>query len=65
VAPGVTATDIVRALPEEMVERISQGIPLRRVGKPSDIAHAFLFLASDEAGYITGAILPVDGATQV
>ena len=65
VAPGVTATDMVRALPEEMVERISQGIPLRRVGKPSDIAHAFLFLASDEAGYITGAILPVDGATQV
>ncbi len=65
VAPGVTATDMVRALPEEMVTRISQGIPLKRVGEPADIARAFLFLASEDAGYITGAILPVDGATQV
>ena len=62
VAPGVTATDMVRALPPEMVERISRGIPLQRTGKPEDIAKAFLFLAGDNAAYITGAILPVDGA---
>lgn len=65
VAPGVTETDMVKALPPEMVQRISAGIPLRRVGEPADIAKAFLFLASENAAYITGAILPVDGATQV
>lgn len=62
VAPGVTRTDMVAALPPEMVERISSGIPLGRVGEPQDIANAFLFLASDLAGYVTGAVLSVDGA---
>lgn len=65
VAPGVTRTDMVAALPEEMVARISAGIPLGRVGEPEDIANAFLFLASDLASYVTGEILSVDGATQV
>ncbi len=62
VAPGVTKTDMVAALPEEMVERISAGIPLGRVGEPVDIANAYLFLASDQASYITGVTLRVDGA---
>lgn len=62
VAPGVTKTDMVEALPKEMVERISAGIPLRRVGEPVDIANAFLFLASDMASYVTGVTLRVDGA---
>ena len=48
VAPGVTKTDMVAALPQEMVERISAGIPLGRVGEPLDIANAYLFLASDQ-----------------
>lgn len=61
VAPGVTKTDMLAALPPEMVERISAGIPLGRVGEPEDIANAYLFLASDMASYVTGAILPVDG----
>lgn len=65
VAPGVTATDMVAALPEEMVKRISAGIPLGRPGEPEEVANAFVFLASDKASYITGAVLPVDGATQV
>ena len=47
VAPGVTATDMVAALPKEMVDRISAGIPLGRVGQPEDVANAFLYLASD------------------
>lgn len=64
VAPGVTRTDMVAALPEEMVARISAGIPMGRVGEPQDIANAFLFLASDLASYITGAVLPVDGAAR-
>lgn len=62
VAPGVTATDMVSALPKEMVERISAGIPLGRVGQPEDVANAFLYLASDQAGYVTGTVLKVDGA---
>ena len=63
VAPGVTRTDMVAALPEEMIKPLIATIPLRRVGEPEDIANAFLFLASDMASYITGAILSVDGAT--
>lgn len=65
VAPGVTRTDMVAALPEEMVKRISAGIPLGRAGEPEEVANAVLFLASDLASYVTGTILSVDGATQV
>ncbi len=62
VAPGVTRTDMVAALPKEMVDRISAGIPLGRVGEPEDVANAFLYLASDMASYITGTVINVDGA---
>ena len=62
VAPGVTKTDMVAALPEEMVKRITAPIPLGRAGEPEEVADAFLFLASDMASYITGAVLSVDGA---
>lgn len=65
VAPGVTRTDMVAALPKEMVDRISAGIPLGRVGEPEDIANAFLYLASDNASYVTGTVIKVDGATMV
>ena len=63
VAPGVTRTDMVASLPEEMVKAITATIPLGRIGEPQDIANAFLFLASDLASYITGVTLKVDGAT--
>ena len=62
VAPGVTRTDMLDALPTEMVELISAGIPLGRVGEPLDIANAYLFLASDLSSYVTGITLRVDGA---
>lgn len=62
VAPGVTRTDMVAALPEEMVARISAGIPLGRVGEAVDIANAYLYLASDLASYVTGEVIHVDGA---
>ena len=62
VAPGVTRTDMVAALPPELVERISAPIPLGRVGEPEEVANAFLFLASDLASYVTGEVLSVDGA---
>lgn len=63
VAPGVTRTDMVAALPEEMVARVAAGIPMGRVGEPEEVANAFLFLASDLASYVSGAVLAVDGAT--
>lgn len=63
VAPGVTRTDMVAALPEEMVARVAAGIPMGRVGEPEEVANAFLFLASDMASYVSGAVLGVDGGT--
>lgn len=65
VAPGVTRTDMVAALPKEMVDRLAAGIPLGRVGEPEEVADAFLFLASGMASYITGEILSVDGAVVI
>ena len=62
VAPGVTRTDMVAALPEEMIKPLIATIPLGRVGEPEDVANAFLYLASDMASYVTGAVLSVDGA---
>lgn len=62
VAPGVTRTDMLAALPKEMVERVSAPIPLGRVGEPEEVADAFVFLASDMASYVTGTVLSVDGA---
>ncbi len=64
VAPGVTKTDMVAALPKDMVDRISAGIPLGRPGEPEEVANAFLYLASDLASYVTGEILSVDGAAR-
>lgn len=64
VAPGITETDMVKNLPEEMIQPLIQTIPLGRIGRPEDIANAFLFLASDMASYITGVVLSVDGAAR-
>lgn len=62
VAPGITRTDMVAALPKEMIQPLINRIPLRRMGEAEDVANAFLFLASDMASYVTGEILSVDGA---
>ena len=61
VAPGITETDMMKAVPKEVIEPMIARIPLRRLGKPEDIANAFVFLASEEASYITGVVLSVDG----
>lgn len=61
VAPGITATDMMKAVPKEVIDPLISQIPLRRLGQPEDIANAFVFLASDEASYITGVVLSVDG----
>ena len=61
VAPGITETDMMKAVPKEILDPMIARIPLRRLGQPEDIANAFAFLASDEASYITGVVLSVDG----
>jgi 3-oxoacyl-[acyl-carrier protein] reductase/7-alpha-hydroxysteroid dehydrogenase len=61
VAPGITETDMMKAVPKSVIEPMIAQIPLRRLGQPEDIANAFVFLASDEASYITGVVLSVDG----
>lgn len=64
VAPGITFTDMMRAVPKEVIDPMIQRIPLRRLGQPEDIANAFVFLASDKAAYITGVVLNVDGLSR-
>lgn len=64
VAPGITETDMVKNLPKEMIDPLIKTIPLNRIGRPRDIANAFLFLASPNASYITGEILQVDGCAR-
>ena len=61
IAPGFVDTDMTRALPEARRTEIIAQVPLRRYADPSEIASAVVFLASEGAGYITGAVLPVDG----
>jgi len=66
VAPGTTNTERVQRLPDEpggpeYLESIKAAHPMGRLGEPSEVAEAILFLASDKASFITGAILPVDG----
>lgn len=61
VAPGFTATEMIATVPEKVLESVRERTPLRRLGTPQDIANAYLFLASDEASFITGITLSVDG----
>jgi 3-oxoacyl-[acyl-carrier protein] reductase len=61
VAPGFIATEMVAAMPEKVIKMMEEKTPLGRLGKPEDIANAYCFLASDEASYINGTTLSVDG----
>ena len=61
VAPGFIETEMTKKLPPQVIEAAKQLIPLRRVGTVDDVAKAVAFLASDDAAYITGQVLPVDG----
>jgi len=65
VAPGFIATEILSSMPKKIIERMESQTPLGRMGQPRDVANAYLFLASDEASFISGAVLRVDGAIVV
>jgi 3-oxoacyl-[acyl-carrier protein] reductase len=61
VAPGFIATEMVKAMPEKVLESMRGHTPLGRLGQPEDIANAYLWLASDPASFISGAVISVDG----
>lgn len=61
VAPGFISTDMVASMPEKVITMMKEKTPLGRLGNPDDIANAYCFLASDEASFINGAVLSVDG----
>ena len=61
VAPGFIATEMVGTIPEKVIKGLEEKTPLGRMGTPQDIANAYLFLASDEANFINGTVLSVDG----
>ncbi len=65
VAPGFIATEMVAAMPENVIEGMKAKVPVGRLGKPEEIAAAYAFLASDEAAYINGTTLSVDGGMTV
>ncbi len=65
VAPGFTATDILKDMPDTVLQGMVNKTPMRRIGQPRDIANAYCFLASDEASFINGHVLRVDGGLVV
>ena len=65
VAPGFIQTNMTAEMPEKVVNMMGDKVPLKRWGQPEDVANAYVFLASDEASYITGAVLNVDGGVVV
>ena len=64
-APGFTLTEMVLHMPKDILEKMVSRVPLGRMGEPRDIANAYLFLASDEASFISGTVLRVDGGIVV
>jgi len=63
IAPGFTMTDMVKQIPEEHFDAIKASIPMRTVAQPIDIAYGYLYLASDEARFVSGICLTIDGGT--
>lgn len=61
IAPGFIATDMTRGMPDKVLAAMVEHTPVGRMGEPRDVANAYLFLASEEAGFINGAVLSVDG----
>ncbi len=65
VAPGFIATDMVKKMPENVLKAMEEKVPLGRLGEPDEIASIYAYLASDEASYINGAVISVDGGITI
>ena len=65
VAPGFIQTDMIAGMPEKIIKMMGAKVPLKRWGQPEDVANLYCFLASDEASYVSGVVLPVDGGVVV
>lgn len=65
IAPGFISTEMVALMPENVLASMREKVPLGRLGKPEEIASAFVFLASDEAAYINGAVISIDGGITI
>lgn len=65
VAPGFILTDMVKAMPEDVLAKMASKVPLQKLGTPEDIANIYAFLASDQARYITGTTISVDGGITI
>ena len=65
VAPGFISTPILNTIPDKVIEEMEHRVPLRRLGRPEEIANVYAFLASDEASYVNGAVIEVSGGMSV
>jgi 3-oxoacyl-[acyl-carrier protein] reductase len=65
VAPGFISTSILETIPDAVIDRITERVPLKRLGRPEEVANVYAFLASDEASYINGAVIEVAGGMTV
>lgn len=65
VAPGFISTEMVQSIPQQVIEAMIEKVPLKRMGTPDEVANVYLFLASDDASYVNGTVLSVDGGVVV
>ena len=65
VAPGFIATDMIKTIPEKVIEMMKEKIPLKKLGTAADVANVYAFLASDEAQFISGTVISVDGGLTI
>ncbi len=65
VAPGFIATDMIKTIPEKVIDAMKEKVPLKKLGTPEDVANTYLFLASEEAQFISGTVISVDGGLTI
>lgn len=65
VAPGFIGTEMIQSMPDKIINQMKERVPMRRLGKPEEVAAVYAFLASDEASYVNGAVVSVDGGVVV
>lgn len=65
VAPGFIATDMIKTIPEKVIAMMTEKVPLKKLGTPEDVANLYAFLASDEAQFISGSVISIDGGLTI